>query len=97
MSSNVPAARAQLQEIATELQSGALTPAGAAVAIKSVIAMMVRKSPIRRAMPSKYMTANLRAAIRNYAAANPEMDFSDIAAHFDVNPGRVSEVLNGKR
>ena len=97
MSSNVPQARAQLQELAAALQSGAVDRHQAAAGIKAAVALLVRKSPIRRAPPSKYMTERLKAEICDFARANPNMDLFDIAARFDVNIGRVSEVLNGKR
>lgn len=37
------------------------------------------------------------AEIRAYHAANQNLTQSAIARHFNVNPGRVSEALNGKR
>jgi hypothetical protein len=35
--------------------------------------------------------------IRLYAAANPDLHQQDIANHFGVNVGRVSEALHGDR
>ena len=46
---------------------------------------------------ARRLTARLTKQICDYARQNPAAHLSDIAVHFNVNPGRVSEVLNGKR
>lgn len=46
---------------------------------------------------SATMTPELRAEIRAYAKANPELTQVEIGRHFNVNPGRVSEAVSGKR
>lgn len=43
------------------------------------------------------VTDETRQAVREFAAANPEMTMHNIATHFDLNQGRVSEILYGKR
>jgi predicted XRE-type DNA-binding protein len=43
------------------------------------------------------MTAELAEEIRDYAAANPGMSHQAIAEVFNVNHGRVSEAIKGKR
>lgn len=45
----------------------------------------------------RYVTRKLRNEILAYAKQYPDAHQADIAAWFDVNPGRVSEILNGKR
>ena len=42
-------------------------------------------------------TPELRAEIRAFAAAHPDMTMHDIGLHFGVQEGRVSEAINGKR
>jgi hypothetical protein len=52
-----------------------------------------RRSPRQRApITSASMTGALRAQIRALKAAEPE-----IGRRFNLNPGRVSEALRGKR
>ena len=69
----------------------------ASAKFRRALALMTRDPPVRRAHPhSRPMTTKIAAAVRRYARDNPGAPFTDIAAHFDVNPGRVSEVLNGK-
>lgn len=53
----------------------------------------VRRAPVQSAS----MTDELAAAIRAYAAAYPTASFTTIARVFEVNAGRVSEILRGKR
>jgi len=43
------------------------------------------------------MTDKLRAKIRAIKEAEPDLPQAEIARRFDVNPGRVSEALRGKR
>lgn len=51
----------------------------------------------RRSPQSATMTPELAAEIRAYYARNQHLTQSAIARHFNVNPGRVSEALHGKR
>jgi hypothetical protein len=56
-----------------------------------------RPSGTRAPPTSATMTDQLREEIRAFAAANPGMSQAEIGAYFNVNPGRVSETLKGKR
>jgi hypothetical protein len=57
-----------------------------------------RRKPIKvAARSSTPMTDRLRKEIRTYSKANPNAPQTDIARHFNVNPGRVSEALRGVR
>jgi hypothetical protein len=59
---------------------------------------MVREPPKRRAqVKSDPVTAKTRDAIKHYALAYPNRHITEIASHFCVNPGRVSEIINGKK
>ncbi|HEX2338128.1 MAG TPA: hypothetical protein VHI72_16830 [Hyphomicrobiaceae bacterium] len=42
-------------------------------------------------------TPELRAEIHEYARAHPDLAQSEIALHFGINPGRLSECLHGWR
>ena len=66
--------------------------------LASIEARLIRRSPTKRAKPSSTpMTPRLYEDIREWAAENPEMTMVEIAAQFNVNPGRVSEVLSDLR
>jgi len=43
------------------------------------------------------MTPQLAERIREYAREHKHMTQAEVAAHFNVNPGRVSEALSGQR
>jgi hypothetical protein len=59
---------------------------------------MYRRTATRRAsVRSPKVTAEMAEEIRQYAAANPDLHQQDIANHFGVNVGRVSEALHGDR
>jgi hypothetical protein len=55
-----------------------------------------RTSPVRRKAPikSRELTPQLAIRIRNYARRNPTLSYAEIAQHYNVNPGRVSEAMH---
>ena len=56
------------------------------------------RSPRQRApIASAPMTDVLRAQIRALKAAEPDLSQAEIGRRFNLNPGRVSEALRGKR
>jgi hypothetical protein len=56
-----------------------------------------RPSSTRGPRVSARMTPALRAQIKAYAKAHPGLSQMQIAERFNVNSGRVSETLRGKR
>jgi hypothetical protein len=92
--SDIPRAR-EIIELAARM----MDPDDPARAMLQVaLPMLTRESPVRRAsIQKRRLTARLTKQICDYARQNPAAHLSDIAVHFNVNPGRVSEVLNGKR
>ncbi|HEV7879261.1 hypothetical protein [Bradyrhizobium sp.] len=56
-----------------------------------------RRSGARAPAASTKVTPELYEEIREFAEANPTMPHQDIAVVFNVNHGRVSEAINGKR
>lgn len=96
--SEIPKAREILREVADGLITGKVTRSSAAFALYALLPMMTRDSPIRRApVKRQRITKQLSASICAYARQHADAHIDEIAAHFDVNPGRVSEILNGKR
>lgn len=56
---------------------------------------LYRNPPIKRAkVKSPPLTPELAEEIREYVKANPGLHQQDVANHFGVNHGRVSEALN---
>lgn len=96
--SNIPVAREHLNGLAKKLVTGAVTKSQAAREIRAAMRLLVRNPPVRRAPRAKrYVTRRLVGEICAFARQNPLMHLQDIANHFGVNAGRVSEILNGKR
>jgi predicted XRE-type DNA-binding protein len=56
-----------------------------------------RRSGTRAPASSTKMTPELYEEIKEYAEANPGMSHQEIAVVFNVNHGRVSEAISGKR
>jgi len=94
--SNVPLARIELIRIARRLRvSGQVEAAGT---IGEVVSRYLhRRQPVRR-MPvhSQSVTRRVRERIVELAEST-DMHSAEIAAKVGVNPGRVSEVLQGDR
>lgn len=96
--SNIPFARTTLQRLAFDLRTNAISRLEAADEINTLLQMLARKSPVRRAPVKKRgITPDLRSVILRYASDHPKAHLQDIADRFGVNPGRVSEILNGLR
>jgi hypothetical protein len=56
-----------------------------------------RSSAQRAAATSVPMTDSLKAQIRAMKAAEPQLSQAEIGKRLNINPGRVSETLRGKR
>lgn len=91
--SDITEARKQLELIAK------MADRETAQRIRQVIRRyMYRSPPVRKAKPqSAAMSPEMVARIKQTAQGNPKMPLQRIAELYNVNPGRVSEVLNGKR
>lgn len=85
----IPEIRDRLRQLAGELACPEL----------DLLASELSRRPVRRrAAPSSApMTDEMRDAIRAYHRAHPDRPQVDVARVFNVNPGRVSEALNGFR
>lgn len=97
--SNIPEGRKRLLELADLLRNDELDKWSAADELQVIINQcLVRETPIRRAPTRpRRITTSMKREIVAYAAANPLAHQTDIGQRFGVNPGRVSEILTGKR
>lgn len=90
----IPIIREQLNEIAADLRLAGVHDY--ADRIEFLSAAAVRRSPVKRApVTSTPMTPALARTIRSHSARHPKQSHQDIAALFNVNPGRVSQALQG--
>ena len=90
MSSNIPEARVRLQELHQIMKS-------AVKEIAAIEAMLYRKTYARKVVNrSRRISAALAEEIRIYHRKNSKLSQHEIAAVFNVNPGRVSESINGQ-
>ena len=91
---DVPAARELLQQaLEFEMQDEART------LITDALDLMYRDYSLGRKAPkqSAPITEGVKRSIQIYASTHPQMTQQDIATMFNVNAGRVSEILTGKR
>ncbi len=95
--SNIPLARDLLSELSAELHRDELSLAQAAQKIHAIMPLLVREAPVRRAAVRKAMRRGQAAEIRQYARQHPGAQLMEIAEHFDVNIGRVSEAMRRMR
>ncbi len=86
---STPEVRDRLRELAEELGCDELS---------ELADQLYRRQPEKRApRRSPTVTADMAEEIRQYAEENPDAHQQDIAEHFQVNHGRVSEALNHER
>jgi hypothetical protein len=90
----IPEIGVRMREIAAQIQS---TFPDEAVELTELADELKRRSGPRAPATSTPMTEALSEEIREYAEANPDMSHQVIAEVFDVNHGRVSEAIRGKR
>lgn len=90
--SDVPAARAELEDIRAWLSNRGHPDV--AERVGKVIGMLKREPFVRRAPSrSRPLTKTLAAAIRVWAEDHEDWTMQQIAERFEVNIGRVSEAL----
>jgi hypothetical protein len=65
--------------------------------INALMQETYRRSYSRAPMKSKRITADVRLSVWAMAKDNPDMAHQDIAEAHNINIGRVSEILHGKR
>jgi hypothetical protein len=85
----LPQVATRLRELATALECGEL----------SELADEIARRPRGQRAPttSVPMTDELQAKIRAMKEAEPNLSQAEIGRRLNVNPGRVSETLRGKR
>lgn len=66
--------------------------------IRELAFALSRRKSFHRAQPtSEKMTDELKSSIRSFVRSNPGMPQTKVATMFNVNPGRISEVMRGYR
>jgi len=90
----LPDVAKRMREIAERIQDNNPDEAGELIELAAEIK---RRSGTRAPANSTTMTPELYEEIKEYAEANPGMSQQEIAVVFNVNHGRVSEAISGKR
>lgn len=91
----VPEVAARIREIADEIQ--AEHPAVAEQLRELADELRRRPAGPRAPVTSTPTTPELQQEIREFAETHPGLSQQTIAEHFNVNHGRVSEAIHGKR
>lgn len=91
----VPEVAKRLREIADRLKGQKLAEANELVELAEELKR--RPSGNRATATSTPMTPELAQDIRDFVAANPNASQQAVAEAFNVNHGRVSEAIRGKR
>lgn len=94
----IPEVRKQLSAAADALREGK-SPKSIAKKLDFLVTELWRRKPRRKAGAAirTKITPELKARIRAYSKAHPKQDMQEVGNHFNVNPGRVSEIVSGFR
>ena len=90
---DVPQARELLMQAQEyEMQDEART------LINEALELMFRDYSLGRKAPAKSrkITQGLRQSVKQYASTHPTLSYHEIATAFNINIGRVSEILRDK-
>jgi hypothetical protein len=93
----IPQIREEVQQLTAESTQLARRQYEINLRINALMQETYRRSYTRAPVKSKRITADVRASVRHMAANNPDMTHQDIAEAHNINIGRVSEILHGKR
>lgn len=89
MSYRMARIRKQLEELAIEHDDNRLL---------AIADELHNRKPVRQAPPQRETLRSVNPAeVRRYAETHPDLDYVGIGAHFNLNAGRVSEAVAGKR
>jgi len=89
MSYRMERIRKQLEELAIEHDD---------IRLMAIAEELHNRKPVRRAPPQRETLVSVHPeAVRLYAKDHPDLDYVGIGAHFNLNAGRVSEAVAGKR
>lgn len=97
--SNIPEARRRLEWICDGLDNGLIAPESASAMVRDkVLALMTRAYSRKRSeRVSDPILSTTIEEVQTYVDANPDEALHKVAERFNLNPGRISEILSGKR
>lgn len=97
MSLTIPQVRDRLNALVLRQRELADEQQDIAREIEGLIQHMYRRSYNRAPVTSRRITAEIHASVRATAASLPDLSHQEIAEMHNINIGRVSEILHGKR
>ena len=94
----IPEVRKSLSALADDLRAGK-SPESIARKLDILVTELWRRKPVHRPVKAirTPITPELKKTIRAFAREHKAMDLQELGNHFNVNPGRVSEILAGFR
>ena len=97
MKLTIPQIREQVQQLTDEGTKLARRQYEINLRINALMQETYRRSYTRAPVKSKRITNDIRASVHHMAANNPDASHQEIAEAHNINIGRVSEILHGKR
>ena len=97
MKLTIPQIREEVQQLTAESTKLARRQFVINLRIDALMQETYRRSYSRAPVKSKRITAKVRSDVMFMAQQNPDMSHQEIGDAHNINPGRVSEILHGKR
>lgn len=66
-------------------------------AMQVALGLMIRRKPVRKGPVKNRLDLHTVAKVRRLATLHPDAHLTELAQMAGTNPGRVSEILNGRR
>lgn len=96
----IPEVRKQLSQAADDLRTGKRKPAQIAKLLDVLVTELWRNRNPRRKTGKPVrtrLTPELKQEIKQFVKEHPTMDFQEVGNQFNVNSGRISEIVSGHR
>jgi hypothetical protein len=97
MKRTIPQIREEIEQLTAEGVELAHRQLEINACINALMQETYRRSYTRAPVKSRRITPAIRASVRQMFADLPDASHQEIAEAHDINPGRVSEILHGKR
>jgi len=96
--SDIPHAREILEQLLIDMENGHFDRMHVRASVQAALQLMYRKKHKRKKAPraAKRVSVEIRDAVIQCVTENPSISTRELSEKYDVNQGRISEILAGQ-